>query len=133
MCANTGDAGGDDEGEDVMSGSTNPKLRMVCPRCAATLALGERQGIEIDYCPDCRGVWLDSGELDKLIDRSLQAFAPQAARQPEQPSAGSPWLTPGAHSADYRGDPERSHDHRDDDHHGNGQGRRRSWLENLFD
>ncbi len=40
-----------------------------CPRCGVGLAMSERQGIEIDYCPQCRGVWLDRGELDKLIAR----------------------------------------------------------------
>jgi len=44
---------------------------MKCPSCKdATLTITERQGVEIDYCPDCRGVWLDRGELDKLIERS---------------------------------------------------------------
>jgi Zn-finger nucleic acid-binding protein len=43
---------------------------MLCPIDGATLLLSERQGIEIDYCPTCRGVWLDRGELDKLIERS---------------------------------------------------------------
>ena len=44
---------------------------MQCPACpSTTLAMTERQGIEIDYCPQCRGVWLDRGELDKLIERS---------------------------------------------------------------
>ena len=42
---------------------------MLCPIDGSTLLLSERQGIEIDYCPQCRGVWLDRGELDKLIDR----------------------------------------------------------------
>ena len=43
---------------------------MLCPIDGSTLLLSERQGIEIDYCPQCRGVWLDRGELDKLINRS---------------------------------------------------------------
>jgi Zn-finger nucleic acid-binding protein len=43
---------------------------MLCPIDGATLLLSERQGIEIDYCPTCRGVWLDRGELDKLIERN---------------------------------------------------------------
>jgi uncharacterized protein len=42
---------------------------MLCPIDGSTLLLSERQGIEIDYCPQCRGVWLDRGELDKLIER----------------------------------------------------------------
>lgn len=41
---------------------------MLCPVCSqTTLLMTERQGVEIDYCPKCRGVWLDRGELDKLI------------------------------------------------------------------
>lgn len=43
---------------------------MKCPHCTTTLVMTDRQGIEIDYCPDCRGVWLDRGELDKLIERA---------------------------------------------------------------
>ena len=43
---------------------------MKCPSCNVELKISERQGIEIDYCPQCRGVWLDRGELDKLIERS---------------------------------------------------------------
>ena len=43
---------------------------MKCPSCNETLVMSERQGVEIDYCPSCRGVWLDRGELDKIIERS---------------------------------------------------------------
>lgn len=43
---------------------------MLCPVCHVDLMMSERKGIEIDYCPQCRGVWLDSGELDKIIDRT---------------------------------------------------------------
>ena len=43
---------------------------MKCPNCNETLTMTDRQGVEIDYCPNCRGVWLDKGELDKLIERS---------------------------------------------------------------
>ena len=42
---------------------------MKCPTCSVALVMTDRQGIEIDYCPDCRGVWLDRGELDKIIER----------------------------------------------------------------
>ena len=44
---------------------------MNCPIDGTPLSLADRQGIEIDYCPQCRGVWLDRGELDKIIERSL--------------------------------------------------------------
>ncbi len=43
---------------------------MKCPNCNVNLVMTDRSGIEIDYCPDCRGVWLDRGELDKIIERS---------------------------------------------------------------
>lgn len=44
---------------------------MQCPACNVALVMSERQGIEIDYCPKCRGVWLDRGELDKIVERSM--------------------------------------------------------------
>ena len=43
---------------------------MKCPNCNETLVMADRQGVEIDYCPKCRGVWLDRGELDKIIERA---------------------------------------------------------------
>ncbi|WP_309646760.1 zf-TFIIB domain-containing protein [Nocardioides sp.] len=52
---------------------------MQCPTDATTLVMSERSGIEIDYCPTCRGVWLDRGELDKIIDRSMSLQPPAAA------------------------------------------------------
>lgn len=61
---------------------------MKCPVCAGTdLVISERQGIEIDYCPKCRGVWLDRGELDKIIERSEQVRPTPAPTTP-QPAAG---------------------------------------------
>jgi Zn-finger nucleic acid-binding protein len=50
---------------------------MKCPVDGSELMMTERSGVEIDYCPQCRGVWLDRGELDKIIDRGAQAPAPQ--------------------------------------------------------
>lgn len=47
---------------------------MKCPACNVDLLLSERQGIEIDYCPSCRGVWLDRGELDKIIERTASEY-----------------------------------------------------------
>jgi len=48
---------------------------MKCPVDGTTLVIADRSGVEIDYCPQCRGVWLDRGELDKIIDRSAPAAA----------------------------------------------------------
>ena len=94
---------------------------MLCPACKTDLVMSERQNIEIDHCPKCRGVWLDRGELDKIIERS--AGAPAAAAAP--PPRSEP-----RHERDhYR-------DHRDHGHQGHGQHypkRRKSFLEELFD
>lgn len=72
---------------------------MKCPACSADLLLSERQGIEIDYCPSCRGVWLDRGELDKIIERS---------------AIESPRSRQGEYHQEYR--KEEHHGHHDDDH-----------------
>lgn len=68
---------------------------MFCPACkSAQLVMSERQGIEIDYCPQCRGVWLDRGELDKIIDRSLDGGA---SRQ-TQAAPAAPMARPAPHT-----------------------------------
>ena len=93
---------------------------MKCPIDDSELRITERQGIEIDYCPTCRGVWLDRGELDKLIERSAQAPYPDDRER-------------------YRDDP-RPRDRYDDDRersrgydYDRKKSRRRSMLEDLFD
>jgi uncharacterized protein len=91
---------------------------MKCPVCPdSTLVMSDRQGVEIDYCPNCRGVWLDRGELDKLIDRA----APQAA--PVQQVQRAP-----AH--------QRQPDFVDSDQHrgyGYGKRKQKNWLSEIFD
>ena len=63
---------------------------MKCPVCADTdLLMSDRQGIEIDYCPKCRGVWLDRGELDKIIERSA-GNSRQSAAAPQGEYRGRP-------------------------------------------
>ncbi|MBN1240733.1 MAG: zf-TFIIB domain-containing protein [Gammaproteobacteria bacterium] len=90
---------------------------MKCPLDETQLVMTERQGIEIDYCPQCRGVWLDRGELDKIIERS------SAARPPER-----------APERDY-GRNERERFGRDSHHdrHGYRKRRKESFLSDLFD
>lgn len=58
---------------------------MQCPIDGSELMMTERQGIEIDYCPKCRGIWLDRGELDKLIERSAAPASQQSVIPPQQP------------------------------------------------
>src|SRR5688572_24277386 len=62
---------------------------MQCPNCNETIVMADRQGIEIDYCPKCRGVWLDRGELDKIIERSA-AYNPggDVNQDPSYPKQG---------------------------------------------
>jgi Zn-finger nucleic acid-binding protein len=97
---------------------------MVCPVDGTTLVMSERQNIEIDYCPTCRGVWLDRGELDKIIERSA-ADVPAAAAAPAPRQAAAPQQQPGY------GDPY-SDRGRDYGHH-RPHKRRKSFLEELFD
>jgi Zn-finger nucleic acid-binding protein len=56
---------------------------MNCPVCQVELKMADRQGVEIDYCPKCRGVWLDRGELDKIIERSAGPQSGEARRPAE--------------------------------------------------
>jgi Zn-finger nucleic acid-binding protein len=57
---------------------------MQCPTCKTNLLMNDRKGIEIDYCPSCRGVWLDRGELDKIIERSNNELSEQTSIQGSQ-------------------------------------------------
>jgi uncharacterized protein len=57
---------------------------MNCPVCEVDLQMSERQGIEIDYCPKCRGVWLDRGELDKIIERAAGEYGSPGGGRDEQ-------------------------------------------------
>lgn len=65
---------------------------MNCPVCTVPLVIADRQGVEIDYCPQCRGVWLDRGELDKIVDRMAALSAPPAQSIP--PAAPAPQAPP---------------------------------------
>jgi Zn-finger nucleic acid-binding protein len=67
---------------------TQPAAALACPSCHTGLVMAERQGIEIDYCPSCRGVWLDRGEVDKSVVRCAIDLAP--ARQPASQAQPSP-------------------------------------------
>ena len=89
---------------------------MKCPACPDTsLLMTDRQGVEIDYCPACRGIWLDRGELDKLLDRAGNAAAPApVAMQPSRQQSGF-------EDSDYR-DSQRQH-----------RTRKKSWLNEIFD
>jgi len=80
-----------------MDAATTPV--MACPVCRTGLAMAERQGIEIEHCPTCRGVWLDRGELDKIVERSTAGSPGQADPKQER---SSPWSEDGNASHGYR-------------------------------
>lgn len=98
---------------------------LLCPACRVNLVMSERQGIEIDYCPNCRGVWLDRGELDKIIERSATELGAQS------PPAQAPMSRPPLPPQGY--DSRRDHDYDRDRHEGYKKHKRRSFLEDLFD
>lgn len=101
---------------------------MKCPQCTeTTLVMTERQGIEIDYCPSCRGVWLDRGELDKLIERSSLAMPAQPPAPPQrvQPHYEQPMRRPDFADSDYK--------HHSGHGSHDGYRKRKSWLGELFD
>lgn len=97
---------------------------MKCPTCPdTTLVMTDRQGVEIDYCPACRGIWLDRGELDKLLDRAASAESTQRAA-PQAAMNAPPART------NYHPDFDDS-DFRSVKHHP--YGRKKSWLSEIFD
>jgi Zn-finger nucleic acid-binding protein len=93
--------------------------------------MSERSGVEIDYCPECRGVWLDRGELDKILERAENEMAKSA------PTAAAPFSVPvpqqpapqyGQRSDRDWNDRERSYDNRD----GYRKNKKESWIADLF-
>jgi uncharacterized protein len=103
---------------------------MTCPHCAVPLVMSERAGVEIDYCPTCRGIWLDRGELDKILERAAGDAAPQAPQAPMPPQSPmapqAPYPPQGGYDPRY--DQRRGHDPRYSHHK-----RKKSWLEEIFD
>ncbi|MCX7300397.1 MAG: zf-TFIIB domain-containing protein [Rhodobacterales bacterium] len=97
---------------------------MQCPVDGTMLVMADRSGVEIDYCPKCRGVWLDRGELDKIIERAAVS-APPPAPAPAQKAV--PRYGEEPQRDDYR----REHD--DDDYKYGRKKKRESFLGELFD
>jgi len=101
---------------------------MICPKCSTILSLSVMEGIEIDHCPNCRGVWLDRGELEKIIERSNGYSSPFTGNSNNNPH--------------YEHGHKKHHNDHDDDHYGhhdnhNGYGypqnHRKGFLSGLFD
>jgi Zn-finger nucleic acid-binding protein len=115
---------------------------MLCPHCQNDLKIADRQGIEIDYCPKCRGVWLDRGELDKILERSVASAAPAPSTYAAPPQGGYGGYEMAPQDRRWRRDDDDDDD--DDDRRRYGSGgygqpgygrprRREHWLSDLFD
>ena len=109
---------------------------MQCPSDGTVLVMSERSGIEIDYCPTCRGVWLDRGELDKIVDRAAREFAPPAQAAPVAPAAPAAPTRPQAPAygqPSYDNGYDRGYDQRSYGDQGYRKKKKESWLSELFD
>jgi uncharacterized protein len=90
---------------------------LLCPTCKTALSIADRSGIEIDFCPSCRGVWLDRGELDKILDRSAATMPP--------PRSEAAYSRPAPSPVDHR--------HGYSDHRGHRHPKKKSFLSEIFD
>lgn len=119
---------------DALSTPTSMRPKgMLCPVCKVDLALADRQGIEIDYCPQCRGIWLDRGELDKIIERNAAYETTNASPASPAPStAPAPGYPPSSPWAGY--DDGHGRDRHGGGHHGDRHGGYRpgGFLGGLF-
>jgi Zn-finger nucleic acid-binding protein len=114
---------------------------MKCPVDSIDLIMSERSGVEIDYCPQCRGVWLDRGELDKIIDRANEAMGGglPAPSRPAAPAATPPPLYPNFEPRpdQRRHDQPRYEDRKygkqGHDYDRRGHKKKEGWLGELFD
>ena len=111
---------------------------MKCPNDNTTLQMTDRNGIEIDYCPECRGIWLDRGELDKLVERAGSYYASTPAASPVPSGSTQPQTRP-SHFDDDDGHYREQRQH-DSNQHGNSYNngghhkkKKEGFLGDLFD
>lgn len=93
---------------------------LLCPTCRVDLVMSERHGVEIDYCPKCRGVWLDRGELDKILERGASELGGRAGSQPSDRHPERPYVRRDSDEYPAYGQQGKPH-------------KRRSFLDDLFD
>ncbi len=102
---------------------------MLCPLCNVDLLIADKQGIEIDYCPKCRGIWLDRGELEKIVERSSGSSA--------QPAYSS--VSEGRHRehhSDHDYDKHKYYDNNNEDHnkyYGENRNKKKSFFSDFLD
>lgn len=93
---------------------------MLCPICKTELKMTDRQGVEVDYCPNCRGVWLDRGELDKIIERSTTGHG----QFESEARASRPEPDKRAYASEHDDDPRQEYGKKK---------KKRGFLEDIFD
>jgi uncharacterized protein len=111
---------------------------MKCPVCDVALSISSREGVEIDFCPQCRGVWLDRGELDKVIERASASLAPTGGGRGDERYDSPPPRYDERRDHDDRRDYDDRRDHdRGYDRRGDDRDRkkrkRRSFLDDIFE
>lgn len=89
---------------------------MKCPNCNTTLMMTDKQGVEIDYCPECRGIWLDRGELEKIVERSAEHYSKKEN-----------------YDADYKRYGYKDYDNADYKRHPHPHKKKKSFLSDFFD
>ena len=100
---------------------------MTCPRCNVPLIIAQREGVEIDHCPQCRGIWLDRGELDVLIEKATQTMYRSNDYKNEDPYKRS-------HDSHHDDDDDRyEHSSRGNEYNNQNRGRKKGFLADLFD
>lgn len=104
---------------------------MLCPVCETGLSMSDRSGVEIDFCPTCRGVWLDRGELDKIIERSMSPTAREMGTDQSPNRRGDGGGLMGIASALLKGDDDRYRG-RDDERHDDERHDRRRHKRSIF-
>lgn len=92
---------------------------MKCPNCNETLLISDKQGVEIDYCPNCRGIWLDRGELEKIMERSASHYSNRKNYEDDYKRYG------------YKDHDDDHHKHQHNPHHPHKK--KKSFLDDFFD
>ena len=109
---------------------------MKCPVCDVALSISSREGVEIDFCPQCRGVWLDRGELDKVIERAAASLAPATAAVGGDRGREDRYDDRPRYDDDrrrYDDDRRRHDDRRYDERDQHKKKKKRSFLDDLFE
>jgi Zn-finger nucleic acid-binding protein len=119
-------------------------MQLTCPKCQGAMRQYERNGVHVDQCTECRGIFLDRGELEKLIDAETSWNSSQAAQPAAAAPAPVPAPAPGRSQPGYQQQPYQEHGYQEHGHqqhgyqpgygqHGHHKKKRRSFLEDLFD